>query len=763
MHTHMQMHMQIQTHTRTRRPRTNTTNTTTTISSITTTATQHAFQAKHFVCTGLKGMNAEQQARALQVAAKYKRKFEGGEWKGVMVRMRKSVRDGCRDTPKNSLASTTSTGRPLPKSSAKLTSPPRTRWDILPPGAPPPLSQTPTYNAFTPTGFWSSLTRTPTPITKPNPHTPQTAIHHPPVIPRDTRSNATYHALLADVEHLARGACAQRLGFSARTGSDRIFRTAIVSAEDRVRGAERALEGCRAPGVQEDVMVRWGEIVEQEDRAVRRWERGCFGRAKGKNEEVVEEELPQAKFRRGGIITGADSRARALEGSRVGMGGLLKLPQGALRVVWATRILEDMLRLAEEERLAEAEGDDEDEGYEYGNFVRSIRREASLAETVRSESTSETATERGSVDGDVRLSGTTYTSTTRHSQYYPHHHHYSQQEATPEPRNTRNDLPLRSIHSSHSSLTHHRSTSTDTIKTSIYIPEHNDNTDDGAEITPGPSPEEKGFRHRAPGFSQLSSWAHSLRETRSTSPSPSPSRTARQGNENEQGDEHEHRQEETEQQHVKQEVGNPTEQGSPPLSPWSLARSKTRITPTAFLFRRAIPLPGSEGVGVPRSSVTVSSVWSSSSSEDEEEVVDMDEDGNVDEDEDVDGSVSAHPLIPASASFSASASAFTSSSASPSPSPPPFRLFPATPSTSASASIPSLHNTPRTSSSGEQHRRSTSSTRTRILRPASRESEEEWASVLSGMEERERERRVCEGRAWGERVRGRDLEGGGGR
>lgn len=253
----------------------------------------------------------------------------------------------------------------------------REPWTAVHRGPVTPLSPTPMGNSFASGGFWEKSSplvepRTPTASTPPTPLTAMPMSPMSPIVPTEAHSREVYNEIHRDIFNLARTICARRLSaqgssISHERGS---FPTSMILPKDNLVAAEIVLanvkRGVRGPDP--GLPFKLQELAEEEAKTNEMYS------LEGAELDNVENWLqidPDTKE----MTTIVDAqRGFARMNRHRRKSGLIDVSEQALRMVWATRILEDA------ERAVEAQGDadsDVDQGYDYNNFLRSIKREVS--------------------------------------------------------------------------------------------------------------------------------------------------------------------------------------------------------------------------------------------------------------------------------------------------------------------------------------------------------------------------------------------------
>ncbi|KAF2823813.1 hypothetical protein CC86DRAFT_372018 [Ophiobolus disseminans] len=250
---------------------------------------------------------------------------------------------------------------------------PRERWDVLSRGPAIPLTPTPTGNAFATGGFWEQLT----PKT-PLPPTPVTAIPlspHSPIVPQDLEARNAYDHVKHEVDTMARNICANRMSsLSKITDSNDIPKT-LITAKDHLKGAAITLQYRQ---------VDLNSIIDRD--LPKKLQALATDEAKITNQYSVRDMLElldidtwlQVDEQTLNFTTLLDAQRELLQmHCQRRKTSVITLPDRAVQVAWAVRILEDAEHAAENDNDSESDHSSEDgTGYEYNNFLRSIKREA---------------------------------------------------------------------------------------------------------------------------------------------------------------------------------------------------------------------------------------------------------------------------------------------------------------------------------------------------------------------------------------------------
>ncbi|KAH7087788.1 hypothetical protein FB567DRAFT_353965 [Paraphoma chrysanthemicola] len=398
-----------------------------------TTADQQSIQPGGFQKRHVSGMlkhlkDDESRAKAYAAAAKYKKMFEDKKkWDPVMEKIRQVVNEDhmmvvespspAPITPATRPSITTSTSAPpvvlangktppvgLTRiatstelhSASRMRAPstPRERWDATYRGPSTPLSPTPTGNAFGGGGFWEQQLT-------PGPVTPVTAVPRSPlspVVPRDSEARAAYNYVKAEVDALARSICASRLSVHSKIAKSDDVPDSLVKPKDVLKAASITLRCLQTPVksvVDPDLLKKLEGLAEEEAKIVQQYSvRHNLELLDIDNWLQVDED--SLAFNN---LLDAQRELLLMHRNRR-KSQLLKIPDAAIQQAWAVRILEDAERAVEADADGSSASSNEDKGYDYNNFLRSIKQEVSsssdLASMVGSGSYTDLASMRSS-------------------------------------------------------------------------------------------------------------------------------------------------------------------------------------------------------------------------------------------------------------------------------------------------------------------------------------------------------------------------------
>jgi hypothetical protein len=329
----------------------------------------------------------EQRAKAQEVAAVYKKLFAEKKWEAVLGKMQRVVdEDNLRVLEKRRPARLLQAGQALfaksPMNAARTTTTPRERWDITSRGPATPLSPTPTGNAFANGGFWEQLTpKTPVPkipVTK----TPLTAIGpaspFSPIVPQDHEARTAYKHVKDEVDAMARSICANRMSVYSSVPSDSsdVPRT-LLSTKDVLKAAEITLGYHQLPLslTINPALPKVTEGLARDEKAITLKFTVQDSRQLMDVDEWLHIDPDTLEFHT--ILDAQRDRTRMLRHRR--KSNSLEVSEQAVQQAWATRILEDAERAYYFDHDEEdgSENSDETEGYDYSNFLQSIKSSTS--------------------------------------------------------------------------------------------------------------------------------------------------------------------------------------------------------------------------------------------------------------------------------------------------------------------------------------------------------------------------------------------------
>lgn len=267
-----------------------------------------------------------------------------------------------------------------------------------------PLTATPTHNAFGSGGFWESLTPKSPPDTVSIPVTPLTAIRPEPwspSIPSCPEAKAAYELIKNDASSTALRLCAGRLSLNSTSSNEKDgLHPSMVSAKDELHGAQLTLASrqlCLKKTIVRDLPDVLATLSTDQTSALHAYTVHTKKDLLDINTWLAIDEKTLE------LSTIVDT---ALEIFRINRdrrkASELAVSDQALQLAWAARVLQDVeyaVKAREEDESDESDGDG-DAGYDYSNFLRSLRG--------RSGESADCVDEWGA----LRHNGTTTTTTT---------------------------------------------------------------------------------------------------------------------------------------------------------------------------------------------------------------------------------------------------------------------------------------------------------------------------------------------------------------
>jgi hypothetical protein len=259
---------------------------------------------------------------------------------------------------------------------------PRENWAVVARGPATPLSPTPTGNAFAGGGFWEALTPK-TPKT-PAPVAPVTAIPrspYSPVVPRDPEARDAYNKVKKEVEALARTLCASRMSAHTTIGDSNDIPDNLLKPRDILKAAELTVHHRQVKlksAIDAGLPGKLRTLAAEEAQIIRQLSvKDLPGLIDIDSWLQVDEKTLEFST----ILDAQRERMHMHQTRRKSKD--LKVSDAAVQLAWATCILEDA------ERVVANDDDhsiisDEDRGYDYTNFMRSIKSEVSSGSDIAS-------------------------------------------------------------------------------------------------------------------------------------------------------------------------------------------------------------------------------------------------------------------------------------------------------------------------------------------------------------------------------------------
>lgn len=384
----------------------------------------------------------------------------------------------------------------LPSASTTATITPRQRrWDILTSSPATPLTPILLGNSFSSGGFWSVSTQ------PQQDESPVDSEPEPLTEPKDAEAREVYIRLKRDIDGLARKYCLARFRTDT-SGKEEFIPEGMIKPRDTEEAAKVILSGCNVD-MNDAIIVdlperlrRWGldetllrsrlcikdiwELSEQND-----W---MNDERLGAIPAVLEKKdykPPRTSF----AVSILDEQREALRRFRIQRDLELMMEDLARDSAWAVRLLEDAEYVVATD-VDVWSNDSGDDGYDYSNFLRSIKSEMSTSESSGALSR---MVEEVSISERASFRFPSFPSTS----------------------------PSRT--SSHESLQSDLGSTNDSSERSTSIrrrPDLHVATDRvrKCSTTSEVSPEDREFRHRGPELSDLSHWAEELKRMAAATP-----------------------------------------------------------------------------------------------------------------------------------------------------------------------------------------------------------------------------------------------------
>lgn len=411
---------------------------------------------------------------------------------------------------------TSTVSLPFRRMLAPLT-PRRIRWDVITPGPVTPLSPLPSANSFT---NW--LRPKPIPPGEQTPvSTPVTAIYVEPDSPTligDLEMRESYSSVKKQVDSLARRHCLARFKACSNGCSDFIPAT-MIKPNDMLQAAEAIVDSQRMKlkeFIIKDLPDRMQShaIAETESLSCLRIETEAD--LEQQNEWMnhisivtipvfdVDEHVDQVPDPASLAVSILDEQRAVFRNLRRQRESELTIRPEALAAAWAVKMLDDAecrARAEDEDSSSSSEvGYEHDEGYNYGNFLRNIKSEMS------------TSSSSGALASMVdEVCNSDFTSTRSRSSTHQSSGSRRTLGCRVRQRSSLSPSKERCLSERLSGSTMHN---TDTYTSSLFprsdlriVTETNEEASAG-EL----SPEDREFRHRAPGLAALDHWAQELQK-----------------------------------------------------------------------------------------------------------------------------------------------------------------------------------------------------------------------------------------------------------
>ncbi|KAF1915519.1 hypothetical protein BDU57DRAFT_539858 [Ampelomyces quisqualis] len=476
------------------------------------------------------------EAKAVEVVKGHLRLFAGKEWEPVKAKLRLFANeDPLRVVGKRRPARLLPAGRPLLTTSAsappavladtetppaglprlstassllsgrsRAPSTPRERWDVTSRSPATPLSPTTTGNAFASGGYWEKLTPK-TPATQTPPLTAIPPSPYSPVVPQDHEARAAYDQVKADVEAMARTICANRMSVHSKISNSDHVPNALLKPRDLLRGAEITLRYRQvnlAKTIDPDLPKTLNNLANEEKKILELYS------VKNGFELLDLDMWLRVDTQNLNFTTILDVQREMLHMHRNRRKSkLLSLSDQAVQQAWATRILEDAKHTVDADDGA-SYSSDETNGYEYGNFMRSIKHGGSSGSELASKSGGRSYMSLASMRSSASASNSDSLGLTRENTWE------SSKRSSPSPiKHRKNSLPFRSREGSLSDHPSPDKTRTSAIAGTRGVGRLSTTTRvEEEDEKPQLSPADRASRRKGATPTELNAWAKQLKE-----------------------------------------------------------------------------------------------------------------------------------------------------------------------------------------------------------------------------------------------------------
>ncbi|KAI4915417.1 uncharacterized protein J4E92_009371 [Alternaria infectoria] len=487
---------------------------------------------------GLKSLTREQHLRFWEEVIYWnKERFIEAKWRQAKKDILRAKKEHCMRVLGSSSWTAPTGAHPLrpahlPRFETASPTTPRPRWEILSSGPGTPRSATagPVKNSFAEGGFWESLISPKTPVTAiPIPTTPVTAVPPSPWLPNipsiDAEAKATYEEMKTSVSKMALKVCASRHTLRRSFNSDNdVIHPSMVRPKDTFLAAQVTLGSLKlhqplstyidaslpqkldshaddeAAGAKQYRIYRRDQLDDVDS-----WLQ--FDAQTGELTTILEAQRDLLKMNK--------DRRKSRE---------VAVGEKGVKLAWAVKVLDDCQYFADIAADGESEGSDE--GYEYGNFVRSLGD--GDASSLRSNSSTLDLTLTLTNSSNARSSATeeriSLAQRSSSSPIKPTHDPISdtlplrsRNYTLSNPANATNPniytpppSHAHSIRRSNATATPSSSASRRNRQGSLWINTSLANPSISAASTM--SPQERGTRHKGPSIEDLSGWAEELKK-----------------------------------------------------------------------------------------------------------------------------------------------------------------------------------------------------------------------------------------------------------
>ncbi|KAG9195835.1 hypothetical protein G6011_00956 [Alternaria panax] len=268
----------------------------------------------------------------------------------------------------------------LPRIETASPNTPRMRWDVVSAGPATPLSATsagPIKNAFAEGGHWASLTPKPSFFSSPaNSCTPITAVPDSPwgsdAPTADPAAKVAYDEAKSDVNKMALQLCASRHALRRSfSGENDVIHPSMVRPQDTLLAAQLTLHSYRLPGplanyIDPLLPAKIEAFAEEEAVGAKQYSLHSLGEIQDVDNWLRYDETT------GTLTTILEAQRDLLRMNRERRKGReVEVKEECVKMAWAVKVLEDKEKAVETKKDLDDE-DSDDEGYDYGNFARSL-------------------------------------------------------------------------------------------------------------------------------------------------------------------------------------------------------------------------------------------------------------------------------------------------------------------------------------------------------------------------------------------------------
>ncbi|KAF5844508.1 hypothetical protein GGP41_007505 [Bipolaris sorokiniana] len=382
----------------------------------------------------------------------------------------------------------------------------RPRWDVVASGPPTPLSATSglVKNAFAEGGVWASLSpKTPASMASVA-STPITAVPlglwaSDPL--NDPDAKAAYDEVRKDVKKMALHLCANRHALRLSSdGQHDVIHPSMVKPKDELQASQYVLDSCQlelSMHTDPNLPYKIEELADDEASNLRHYSIQTAQKLEDVDSWLSINECT------GEISTTLDAQRNLLRMNRERRQNReMKLTEEAVHCAWAAKIVDDAEYIVKCRAEAGDEDSSDDEGYDYENFIRSLRSASSSCVSLVEENTAT----RELILCDIST-GASSIEDLQHCTRTPGYRSTSNPTPTPSSHQA-SDLPFHN-HNSIPTSTYHRSTSTTYRPRPCPCPHPPFIT---TTTTPDISADLRTSRRHAPTLQDLTDWADELKK-----------------------------------------------------------------------------------------------------------------------------------------------------------------------------------------------------------------------------------------------------------